>query len=108
MAAHVGVTPSLVAWWLEDAAFLAVAPMAHILLLTAVLTSSTDAIVGRHELTIHQLESLLTARDEHGWDEATTTALRRRGEIELAQHAVRRFKLDGPEDWTRLYEVTKV
>jgi hypothetical protein len=64
-------------------------------------------VVGRHELGLGQVEALLTARDEHDWDEATTEALRRRGEQELANPAVRRFKLDTPEHWTRLYEATR-
>lgn len=104
VSAHIGLAPSLVDWWLEDAAFLAVAPAAHVLLLTVELTGSTDAVVGRHELTLNELEALLTARDEHGWDDGSTEALRRRGERELALPAVRRFRLDSPEDWTRLHE----
>jgi hypothetical protein len=104
IAAHLGIAPKLIEWWLGDAAFLAVAPIAHVVLLTAELTGSTDLVVGRHELTLNELEALLTARDEHRWDEAETEALRRRGEMELAQPAVRRFRLDSPEDWTRLRE----
>lgn len=104
VAAHLGLTPSLIAWWLEDPAFLSVAPASHVVLLTAELTGSTDAIVGRHELSIAELEALLTARDEHQWEEATVQRLRRRGEAELARPTVRRFKLDTPADWARLHE----
>jgi hypothetical protein len=104
IAAHLGLAPKLIEWWLDDPAFLSVAPTAHLLLLTAELTGSTDLVVGRHELTLNELEALLTARDEHGWDDAVTEAVRRRGEMELAQPAVRRFRLDSPEDWTRLFE----
>jgi hypothetical protein len=108
VAALLGVTPDLIKWWLTDVDYLANAPTAHILSLTVALTGTPDLVVGRHELALSQLEALLTARDEHDWDEATTEALRRRGEQELATPAVRRFKLDTPEDWTRLYEATRL
>lgn len=104
VAAHLGLAPKLIEWWLDHPAFLSVAPMAHVLLLTAELTGSTDLVVGRQELTLNELEALLTARDEHGWDDGATEALRHRGEMELAQPVVRRFRLDSPEDWTRLHE----
>jgi hypothetical protein len=104
IAAHVGLAPKLIEWWLDDPAYLSLAPIGHVLLLAAELTGSTDAVVGRHELSLSELEALLTARDEHGWDESTTEGVRRRGEMELAQPAVRRFRLDSPEDWIRLFE----
>lgn len=104
VAAHLGLMPNLIEWWLRDVAFLAAAPMAHVVLLATELTGSTDAVVGRHELTLDELEALLTARDEHGWDAETTAALRRQGEMELAQPAIRRFSLTSPENWLRLYE----
>jgi hypothetical protein len=107
-AAQLGVTPNLIKWWLTDVDYLANAPTAHIVSLTVALTGTPDPVVGRHELALSQLEALLTARDEHHWDEPTTEALRRRGEQELATPAVRRFKLDTPEDWTRLYEATRL
>ncbi|MGH8983528.1 MAG: hypothetical protein ACRDY6_06580 [Acidimicrobiia bacterium] len=103
-AAHLGVTPGLIDWWLSGVDYLAAAPIAHIILLSTQLLGSTDPVLGRRELTISQLDALFTARDEHGWDDPTTEALRRRGEVELAQPAVRRFRLDSPEDWTRLWE----
>lgn len=104
VAAHLGLTPNLIEWWLKDVAFLAAAPMAHVVLLATELTGSTDAVVGRHELTIEELEALLIARDEHEWDGKATAALRRQGEMELAQRVTRRFSLTTPENWVRLYE----
>ncbi len=104
LAAHLGLHPSLIAWWLEDRAFLSLAPLSHVLLLAVELTGSTDAVVGRHELSLGELEALLTARDENGWDEPTVQRLRRRGEAELARGTVRRFKLDAPSDWARFHE----
>jgi hypothetical protein len=104
VAAHLGISPDLIAWWLPGVDFLAAAPVSHVLMLSTELVGSTAAVLGRQELTLDQIEAVLTASAEQGWARETAERIRRRGEAELALGGVRRFRLDTPEDWTRLQE----
>jgi hypothetical protein len=106
VAANIGVHPKLLELWLQSQFQLAMAPVTIVRSLTMALTGSLDALNGMHPLSLDQMEALLTARDEHGWDAATTTALRHRAERELALPAIRRFRLETPIDWVRLKDAT--
>lgn len=103
-AAHVGVTPSLIRWWLGDDAILAAAPFQPLIALCVSLLGSADPITGRRSLRTAQFEALLLARDEHGWDDHTVDDLRHRAEHELASPAIRRFRLESTDDWARFHD----
>lgn len=106
VAAHIGVFPVLLEVWLTHLHLFAMAPMTLVLALTVALTGSLDALEGVRRLSLDQIEALLIARDENGWNSAATAALQVRAERELALPAVRRFRLDSPIDWIRFKEVT--
>ncbi len=106
-AAHVGVTPSLIEWWLSDDAIFAAAPFQPLTALCVSLLGSADAITSRRSLTTVQFEALLIARDEHGWDDHAVDDLRHRAERELARPAIRRFRLESSDDWVRFHDATR-
>ena len=54
-------------------------------------------------LHIGQMRALIAAAEEQAWDDSNVERLTKRGRLELARSAVRRFRLNTPDDWLRLH-----
>ena len=107
VCATLHVTPDVVEFYLSNPLLLASAPHWLIDQLTAegllvVRSTATSRPLGR--LETQQLMTLAEASREYEWNAHVVDFLRTSAEQLLAEPATRRFKLETPADWARLYD----
>lgn len=106
VAATAGTSWSHVDFMVGDPLEMGIAPGHLLTALGAGLAIDVVSALGRGalpELGFGQIRALIAAADEQAWGEDTVARLMDQGRLELARSAVRRFRLDTPDDWLRLH-----
>lgn len=107
VAATAGTSTTHVDFMVADLLEIGMAPIHLLTALGAGLGVDVVSALGRGplpELGVGQIRALVAAADEQAWGEDTVAHLMDQGRLELARSAVRRFRLDTPDDWLRLHD----